>query len=467
MNSSSKFWPLIVLGCAALLAGCERPPIESVQRGFRGLGMVEFYNPRIVNPKVPAHAAPEIVPAAEAGSPPVTSVYKNVKVLTDVSVGEFTRLMLAMTNWVSPKDGCNYCHEVGNFESDKLYTKVVARRMLQMTRHINSDWTTHVAATGVTCYTCHRGQPVPGNLWFATQDQTPNYLGNKDGQNVPTMTVALASLPADPFTAYLAKKGEVRVAGAAALPSGHGATIRDTEATYGLMMNLSQSLGVNCTYCHNSRSFGDWSGSTPQRTTAWHGIRMMRDLNVEYLAPLGGTLPRTRLGAMGDAPKANCATCHQGVFKPLYGAGMLKDYPALGGGKVSGVAAAETVPVAVESPPVSVSAAPEAPSVAAGPLARILFDTGKTKISSDGLKAIEEVARQIRANADQTVGISGFADKTGNPDSNLELAKKRAVAVRDALAAAGIPEGRIKLKKPEFAIGGAVADSRRVDIVAQ
>ena len=30
----------------ALLAGCERPPMETVQHGFRGTGMVEVYNPR-------------------------------------------------------------------------------------------------------------------------------------------------------------------------------------------------------------------------------------------------------------------------------------------------------------------------------------------------------------------------------------------------------------------------------------
>jgi photosynthetic reaction center cytochrome c subunit len=29
-------------------------------------------------------------------------------------------------------------------------------------------------------------------------------------------------------------------------------------------------------------------------------------------------------------PKANCTTCHQGAYKPLYGASMLADYPELG-----------------------------------------------------------------------------------------------------------------------------------------
>jgi cytochrome c oxidase subunit 2 len=39
------------------------------------------------------------------------------------------------------------------------------------------------------------------------------------------------------------------------------------------------------------------------------------------------------------------------------------------------------------------------------------------------------------------------------------------VAVREALKAAGVPEARINLRKPEFVIGGTADDSRRVDII--
>jgi photosynthetic reaction center cytochrome c subunit len=97
------------------------------------------------------------------------------------------------------------------------------------------------------------------------------------------------------------------------------------------MMHFSKSLGVNCTYCHNSRSFAVWDASTPKRTTAWYGIRMVRDLNNDYLLPLKATFPAHRLGVLGDVAKVNCATCHQGVFKPLYGTSMAKDYPELQG----------------------------------------------------------------------------------------------------------------------------------------
>ncbi len=84
-----------------------------------------------------------------------------------------------------------------------------------------------------------------------------------------------------------------------ALPAADHQSIKQTEWTYALMMNFSQSLGVNCTYCHNTRSFTDWDQSTPQRATAWYGIRMVRDLNTNYLDPLHSTFPPARLGAEG------------------------------------------------------------------------------------------------------------------------------------------------------------------------
>ena len=72
-----------------------------------------------------------------------------------------------------------------------------------------------------------------------------------------------------------------------------------------------------------------WDQSTPQRATAWYGIRMVRDINTSYLAPLTDTFPADRKGALGDVAKINCATCHQGVYKPMFGTSMLKDYPEL------------------------------------------------------------------------------------------------------------------------------------------
>jgi len=38
------------------------------------------------------------------------------------------------------------------------------------------------------------------------------------------------------------------------LPSGNRSSIKQTEWTYSLMIHMSESLGVNCTYCHNHGS---------------------------------------------------------------------------------------------------------------------------------------------------------------------------------------------------------------------
>ncbi len=99
----------------------------------------------------------------------------------------FTRLMASITTWVAPRQGCAYCHDVNNMASDALYTKVVARRMIQMVQHINSDWKSHVAETGVTCYTCHRGNPVPPNIWFTDPgpDRHAGYAQTAVGKNHP------------------------------------------------------------------------------------------------------------------------------------------------------------------------------------------------------------------------------------------------------------------------------------------
>jgi photosynthetic reaction center cytochrome c subunit len=154
-------------------------------------------------------------------------------------------------------------------------------------------------------------------------------MGDKAGQNEPARVVNLSSLPNDPFTPFLLGDLNIRVNGPTALPTGNRQSTKQAEWTYGLMSHMSESLGVNCTYCHNSRSFQSWENSPPQRATAWHGIRMARGLNTGYMEPLTATFPQHRKGELGDVAKINCATCHQGAYKPLNGASMLKDYPEL------------------------------------------------------------------------------------------------------------------------------------------
>jgi len=340
----------------AMLGEFETPGQITVQRGFRGVAMETNYNPIQLAKYVAENKVPASLPQVSAAGPKAGQVYKNVLVLGDLSVGQFTRLMVSITQWVAPKQGCAYCHNVANMAEDTYYTKIVARRMVQMTQNINSTWAPHVwgvgagngngvgnavtnvggagtpGGAGVTCYTCHRGMNVPNYIWYKDEGPTPNKGGVLEvsmGQNKASESVGNSSLPYDPFTPMLEADYPIRQQGETALPAGNRHSIKETEWTYALMIHFAQSLGVNCTYCHNSRAFGDWSQSTPQRISAWHAIRMVRDINLNYMDPLHDVFPVGRLGTSGDSPKVACATCHQGVFKPLYGVNMVNAFPEL------------------------------------------------------------------------------------------------------------------------------------------
>jgi photosynthetic reaction center cytochrome c subunit len=338
MNSKKRWsWSIVLAAVAVFTAGCEiptlmeAPPMATTQRGFRGTAMVEIYNPETLAAQAKINE-PAAVVAFPAGGPPASSQFKNLKVLGNLNVSEFTGLMLALTAWVSPEQGCNYCHVEGDMASDNVYTKVVARRMLQMTQEINQNWKSHVAATGVNCYTCHRGQPVPPNVWFTNPGPKTalGHLGWRNGQNAPEMNVGLTSLPYDPMTKFLKNTNDLRVMPRTALPSGDNPkSLVQTEETYAQMVYMSKSLGVNCTYCHNTQAFMDWTLSPPQRVTAWHGINLTKELNNSFLEPLQPVFPANRLGPLGDAPKVGCATCHQNAYKPLYGTPAVKDFPVL------------------------------------------------------------------------------------------------------------------------------------------
>ena len=192
MKQLRKFLILpALLASVLVLSGCERPPIEAVQHGFRGTAMDLIYNPRILAEQAENNAVPASYGPAPADGPKAGAVYKNVKVLNNLSVAQFTAFMVSMTSWVAPEQGC--------------------------------------------------------------------------------------------------------------------------------------------TYCHNSRNFSSWEESPPQRAKAWYAIRMAQDINNNYMEPITGLFPPHRLGPTGDVAKANCGTCHQGAYKPLYGVSMLSDYPFLTG----------------------------------------------------------------------------------------------------------------------------------------
>ena len=111
---------LLASTAVLLITACERPPIAVSQTGFRGTAMEQVYNPRTLATQAAVNKAP--VPADAIadvpGTPRAGAIYQNVKVLGDLSVGEFARTMNAITEWVAPQQGCNYCHVAGNFADE-------------------------------------------------------------------------------------------------------------------------------------------------------------------------------------------------------------------------------------------------------------------------------------------------------------------------------------------------------------
>lgn len=343
--------PIFILGGAAAFAGIlflllvphwVLPPIKSVDYGPPAGEMVVFHKEGANAIKNPQPEVPEsVVPASDTGPLP----YKNVQVLKGLSKHEFDRTMVAITQWVAPKKGCGFCHggQTKNYAAD-YPRKEIARQMLRMVRTVNADWTNHVGAQGITCFSCHRGHNMPANSWYLDTPQTSpegGMLGKVQAWNTQAKSIR-KFFPRKPFRMFLLEglPAHSVQADKALASTGPKAPEHDrdyAEDVYILMMQMSNSLGVNCTYCHQSRAMADWSQSPPNRLNGYSGIKMTVALNQTYFSQLAKYLPKESLGKMGDAPKINCKSCHTGREKPV--GGMLRmTYPGLIGPMPTGPA---------------------------------------------------------------------------------------------------------------------------------
>ena len=312
-NPTDIYGPVIVMGALggavfaaiALITLGQPFATDSLQTGPRGTGMsVPEFQSDLAVPD------PDIAKLAEIGD------------LDD-------DIIAAMQAWTG----------IPNlFEDPDSYQYAVGAMMIAMTQNINENWDAHVNANkevGVTCYTCHRGQPVPSEIWFKIAPVTARTAGWSANQNRATSASQYTSLPSDALESYLLDTQtigvhdlESRVAGVPGQDDYPG--IQHAERTYALMNYFSNSLGVNCVFCHNSRAFYDGVQVTPQWGTASLGILMVQELNNDYIVPVGALLPEERLGPRnGDEPKVACKTCHKGYQQPLQGTNVIGDWPVL------------------------------------------------------------------------------------------------------------------------------------------
>ena len=97
---------------------------------------------------------------------------------------------------------------------------------------------------------------------------------------------------------------------------------------------------------------------------------------------------------------------------------------------------------------------------------KFYFASGSADLAPGAADALGDVVKGVAAG--QTAVISGYHDTTGDPAQNEELAKQRALAVRDALKALGIGDDKLDLKKPEVTTAtGSNAEARRVEVSLQ
>lgn len=338
-----RYLPYVAVG-GALAVGAflvlfpewDRPPLVAENFGPAGQELVALKDPRRV---IPYNVIPAALPAAPAGGPLAKDVYRNVQVLGDVPAAEFDRLMVAITQWVAPKQGCGFCHNLKpgadgavNYADDAMYTDKVARRMIQMTMKINTDWGNHVAPSGVVCYTCHRGENVPPRVWY--KQPTPEHSGilgkPRDWQTNARMIRDF--FPTAGNQQWLVDDEDANLASNAAMVGERGSGVaaeQTAESLYVMMMQWSQALDANCDLCHASRALQSWHESTPYRMDGLWGQYMTQDINKNFLIPATNLFPRNMLGQVGDIGKVDCYTCHLQHQKPLGGYNVIEHYGIL------------------------------------------------------------------------------------------------------------------------------------------
>lgn len=147
---------------------------------------------------------------------------------------------------------------------------------------------------------------------------------------------------------------------------------------------------------------------------------------------------------------------------------------AVGTGIQKSRAGAGPSAAATPAPAAEASAAPAAPVGAAADdddasivvengVVKFYFASGKADLAPGAAEALSDAV--AAAKAGKKLVLSGFHDATGNPAMNAELAKKRALALRDALVAVGVAESSIVMSKPEQTTGsGDDAQARRVEV---
>lgn len=284
----------------------------------------------------------------------------NVQVLTGMTSAQ---IWTYMQQYVSGGlgVGCQYCHNLNNFASDEYPQKIAARNMLYLVNDVNAEFIVNLPnwkGNYVQCATCHNNQP---NNMEAVSEQ---FI-----KSVPSIPVTVDPLDANgqPITDPAAKpaelQGQVNLQdsvlyyvynyqvwrpydpadpesgrGSLALTYGEGRTQDQVTINQNVMNHMGWSLGVGCTYCHNSRNFVAYEVNAPGLPNPQYGynkLKAQRMLQLttwlqanwtNYGASPKETIPSLLEGGASELSYRliegqyynvpGCYTCHQGVNIP-------------------------------------------------------------------------------------------------------------------------------------------------------
>jgi outer membrane protein OmpA-like peptidoglycan-associated protein len=101
-----------------------------------------------------------------------------------------------------------------------------------------------------------------------------------------------------------------------------------------------------------------------------------------------------------------------------------------------------------------------APSPCVDRTVQVYFEADSADLIPEGRAVLSQAAREARRCLVTAVEVVGLADAAGAPGANLELSKRRALAVGQALAASRLPAPQIALS----AVGQAGAVTSEGDL---
>lgn len=89
---------------------------------------------------------------------------------------------------------------------------------------------------------------------------------------------------------------------------------------------------------------------------------------------------------------------------------------------------------------------------------RILFRTGESVITQEGMIFIDRLAKILKEKTKEGVSVDGHTDNVGDLQVNQKLSESRAASVKAALIKAGVPSARISTRGHGFS--QPVADNK-------